>query len=146
MGPVTAASGSRVYVDAQVVIYAVEVHPTYAGLVSPLFRRAAFGDFLLVTSELTLMEVLVHPLRLQRAALASAFHAVLSARGVHVLPIITPVLLRAAQLRADHPSLRTPDAIHAATALEHSADQFVTNDRSFRQLPGLPVTLLSNLI
>ncbi|MBI2299629.1 MAG: PIN domain-containing protein [Armatimonadetes bacterium] len=146
MGSVTAASGERLYLDAQAFIYAVEYHPTYGGLVRPLFRRAAVSDLTVLTSELTLLEVLVQPLRLQRPAIVSAYQQVLSAPGVQVVPVTAGILLSAAQLRADHPSLRTPDAIHAATALERSADHFVTNDRGFRQLPGLPVTLLSDLI
>jgi len=42
--------------------------------------------------------------------------------------------------------LKTPDAIHAATALVASCALIVTNDAGFRNLPGLPVAILSDLI
>ena len=56
------------------------------------------------------------------------------------------VLRRAAQLRATITRLRTPDAVHAATALEVGAALFVTNDYDFRGVPGLPVTVLQDLL
>jgi len=55
------------------------------------------------------------------------------------------ILERAAQLRAAT-NLKTPDAIHAATALEHGCTLFVTNDSTFRRVPGLPVTILADLL
>jgi predicted nucleic acid-binding protein len=56
------------------------------------------------------------------------------------------VLRQAAVLRATIPSLRTPDAIHAATALLGNCDMFLTNDPGFRRVPGLPLILLSNVL
>jgi predicted nucleic acid-binding protein len=43
------------------------------------------------------------------------------------------IAARAAQIRATH-GLRTPDAIHAATALQSGASGIVTNDAGFRRL------------
>ena len=61
-------------------------------------------------------------------------------------PIITIDLLRdAAQLRADT-NLKTPDAIHAATALAKGCVQFITNDPAFRRVSGLNIVVLSELI
>jgi predicted nucleic acid-binding protein len=39
--------------------------------------------------------------------------------------------------------LKTPDAIHAATALLAGCALFVTNDPAFKRIAGLPVGLLS---
>jgi predicted nucleic acid-binding protein len=47
-------------------------------------------------------------------------------------------------LRANH-NLKTPDAIHAATALAAGCVLFVTNDAGFRCVPGLPVAVLSEV-
>jgi predicted nucleic acid-binding protein len=55
------------------------------------------------------------------------------------------VLRDAAQLRADT-SLKTPDAIHAATALAQGCVQFITNDPAFRRITGLNVVVVSELI
>jgi predicted nucleic acid-binding protein len=64
---------------------------------------------------------------------------------VQLLPITSTILERAAQLRASS-NLKTPDAIHAATALEHGCALFVTDDAIFRRVSGLPVTILADLL
>ena len=61
-------------------------------------------------------------------------------------PITLPVLREVAQLRAAIPALRTPDAIHAATALAAGCAMFLTNDPVFKRIPGLPVTVLSEAV
>jgi len=50
----------------------------------------------------------------------------------------------AAQLRARH-SLRTPDAVQAATALLRGATAFVSNDAAFARVAGLDVVLLDRV-
>lgn len=52
---------------------------------------------------------------------------------------------RAAELRATHPTLRTPDAIHVATAQFTGATHLVTNDVKFARLNILPSILCSDL-
>ena len=52
----------------------------------------------------------------------------------------------AAQLRAVHPSVRTPDALQLATALSAGCETFVTNDRDLPDLTGLKVIQLRSYI
>jgi predicted nucleic acid-binding protein len=49
-------------------------------------------------------------------------------------------------LRAGLTRLRTPDAIHAATALELGVALFVTNDFGFRGVPDLPAAVLADVL
>jgi predicted nucleic acid-binding protein len=53
---------------------------------------------------------------------------------------------KAANLRATFSGLKTPDALHAATALAHGRGIFVTNDPVFRRIADLSMILLSDLI
>jgi predicted nucleic acid-binding protein len=55
-----------------------------------------------------------------------------------------PILRAAAQLRAIHSRLRTPDALQLATALAVSATAFVTNDRELPPIPGLRIVNLDD--
>jgi predicted nucleic acid-binding protein len=64
--------------------------------------------------------------------------------GTLTIPINRQILETAAQLRAST-HLKTPDAIHAATALESGCTLFVTNDPAFKRVPNLAVMVLSDL-
>ena len=68
-------------------------------------------------------------------------------RANHVLlPISRDILHEAARLRANISGLKTPDAIHAATALLHGCTLFVSNDVGFRRVPNLPLVLLDDIV
>jgi predicted nucleic acid-binding protein len=64
--------------------------------------------------------------------------------GFQSLPITRAIVESAARLRAAH-QLKTPDAIHAATALDCGCTLFVTNDAVFRRVPGLTVAVLGEV-
>ncbi len=55
--------------------------------------------------------------------------------NLSVMTMTAKIASTAARLRPLH-GLRTPDAIHAATALETSAEAIITNDRDFPRLQG----------
>ncbi|MEH1997648.1 MAG: PIN domain-containing protein [Nostoc sp.] len=98
-----------------------------------------------MSSELILMEALVLPLRNNDTFLLNAYEELLLSENMQLLPISQPVLRQAASLRATT-NLKTPDAIHAATALSVNCNQFITNDKGFRNVPGLPVIILSEIL
>ena len=85
------------------------------------------------------------PLAEGDADLEAAFRQFLTASREMALPVSRAVLERALELRVAH-RIRTPDAIHAATALLAGCTLFVTNDPAFRRIDGLPVTVLDDLL
>lgn len=146
MGSVTIPSSGLVYLDANSVIYSVEKVNPYDSILAPLWAAAGPSSFVLTTSTLTLLEVLVVPLKTNNTLLEMNYRNILQrSSDVQLLSVTIPILERAAHLRAES-GLKTPDAIHAATALEHGCALFVTNDASFRRVPGLPITILSDLL
>lgn len=63
---------------------------------------------------------------------------------ISVVDIDRKIARTAAKLRARHSSLRTPDAIHLASAIESGARIFITTDRRLKQkFPKLKVEVLS---
>ena len=64
---------------------------------------------------------------------------------MQLIPVEQAILRQAASLRANN-SLKTPDAIHAATAMAVNCDLFITNDRGFRNLAELPVVILTEVL
>jgi predicted nucleic acid-binding protein len=137
------ALGSPVAIDTAIVIYFIERHERYADVVLPLFEAADRGELELVTSGVTLMEVLVAPYRAGDAGLAERYEALLTrSRGLTMVDLGRPVIRAAAQLRAVH-RLRTPDALQIAAALSRGCSSFLTNDRRLPSLPTLGVHQLA---
>jgi predicted nucleic acid-binding protein len=145
MGSLSLPPSGPVYGDAQIFIYSVEKHPIYAPLLRPLWESVARGDIEVVTSELTLLETLVGPLKRADSALETDYENFLVCPGIRLLPITAPILRAAARLRATLTSLRTPDAIHAATADACGSTLLVTNDTAFRRISGLALAILDDL-
>ena len=146
MGSLTLPPSGPVYADAQIFIYSVEKHPIYAPLLRTLWESVARGDLEVVSSELTLLEALVGPLKTGDSALEADYENFFVCPGIRLLAI-TPLILRAgARLRATLSRLRTPDAIHAATADSFACTLVLTNDVAFRRIPDLPVVILDDLL
>lgn len=144
MGQLNIPSSAVVYVDTAVVIYSVEFNPDYWQLLQPLWAKLQANEISIASSKLTLMESLVVPLKNGNTVLINAYEQLLSSQ-VTLIPISQTILKSAAQLRATT-NLRTPDAIHAATALDAGCTLFLTNDRGFRNVPNLPVVILSEVL
>jgi predicted nucleic acid-binding protein len=134
-----------VYFDANSVIYSVEKHPVYWPLLQPLWHAAKGKTIEIVSSDLVLMETLVGPLKSGDTALAKAYEQLFHQAQTRLLPITHSALREAAQLRATT-KLKTPDAIHAATARQAGCVLFVSNDAGFRSVGGLSVEILADIL
>jgi predicted nucleic acid-binding protein len=145
MGQLILPSSGVIYIDTPVLIYSIEWNPEYYSLLQPLWLKFQTGEIQIISSELILMEVLVLPLRNNDTFLLNAYEELLLSENMQLLPTSQPVLRQAASLRATT-NLKTPDAIHAATALSLNCNQFITNDKGFRNVPGLPAIILSEVL
>ena len=143
MGLIDVVGPGPVAVDTVVFIYFVEERPIFVDLVQELLGEVAAGRLQAVTSALTLLEVLVVPLRHGNRALADRYEALLTrSRGLHLAPVDLAHLRAAAQLRASFPGLGTPDALQLTAALSTGCTSLVTNDRHLPSVPGLKVLQL----
>ena len=145
MGQLVIPSDSKVYIDTVVAIYSVEWNPEYFELLQPLWLKFQSEEIELISSELILMETLVLPVRNEDSLLINAYEELLLSEPMQLIPIDQSILRRAANLRATN-SIKTPDAIHAATAMSVNCDLFITNDNGFRNLAELPVVILSEVL
>jgi predicted nucleic acid-binding protein len=145
VGALTVPAAGLVYLDANSVIYSVEKHQVYWPLLQPIWVAISTTLVEVVSSDLVLMESLVGPFKSGDAALAAAYENLFKQPKTRLLPITHAVLREAAHLRATT-RLKTPDAIHAATARQAGCTLFVTNDAAFRGLAGLPVAILDDYL
>jgi predicted nucleic acid-binding protein len=112
------------YLDACIVIYWVENHSTYAPRIQERITKLGNANFAI--NHLVIAESLVMPLRQNNTSLIKRFEAFFD--SCIVLPMPKEVFLNAAQLRAKFTCLKTPDALHLATAQFYDCKQFWTND------------------
>ena len=103
------------------------------------------GEVLVVTSELTLAETLVGPIKTNNLLIQQTYRSFLTTTAVlEVVPISRRILEEAAQLRATS-KLKLPDAIHLATALQSQCDSFLTNDVVYKSLNLTQVKMLAEV-
>jgi predicted nucleic acid-binding protein len=145
MGALSLPASGLVYLDANSIIYTVEKHPNYGPLLQPLWQAARAKTIEVVSSELALLEALVGPYKTGNTTLERAYEQALLGTELRLLPITQVVLRDAAHLRAIT-KLKTPDALHAATARQAGCALFVTNDTGFRGVASLPVVILDDLL
>jgi predicted nucleic acid-binding protein len=145
MGSLALPASGQIYLDSDILIYSVETHALYWPVLEPLWQTAKAAALSIISSELAVLETLVGPLRSGDSLLLTAYGQVFQAPEVNLVPISRDILHEAARLRAMITSLRTPDAIHAATGSGRCV-MFLTNDTGFRHVPGLPVVILDDVL
>ena len=96
-------------------------------------------------SGLLLLETLVMPIRQTNKALINRYETLLTASEINLIPITRSILKSAANIRATA-NIKTPDAIHAATAIDVECTIFLTNDKVFLQIPELPTVILQDVL
>lgn len=131
--------------DTAPLIYFVERHPSYFDRMLFIMRYVDSGLIAGVASTMALAEVLVQALRAGDKALTERYEAILSkSHNFRLEPVTTMVARQAADLRA-HYNLRTPDALHVATAMVAGCDAFLTNDTMLQRVKEIAVLLLDEL-
>ena len=145
MGWIDDLKGETVALDTSPFIFFIEKHPTYADVLRPFFQAVDRGESSILTSTITLLEVLVHPIRHGDEALAHQYNDILlTSDNISTIPVTPNTAQTAAELRAEH-NLKTPDAIHLATALDQNAAAFLTNDRDFPKIDRIEILKLRDL-
>ena len=145
MGKLSQLLGPRVYLDTNIVIYIVEGYERYAPTLKALLAALDAGEIAAVTSELTLAEALVKPLRDQNATSSAAYRKFLRPRApLQTLPVSRQILEAAAGIRATN-SISLADAIHLASCVSAACDSFLTNDESLRAAALVNLKLLADV-
>ena len=121
---------ARVALDADIVIAFLDPgDDQHATAVAELRPRLAAGDDLLAAATVY-AESIVRPLQQGTDAIVDEFF---DAAGISIVPIDRAVARRAAVLRAEHRSLRLPDAMSLATAIVTDSE-LLTLDKKLRQI------------
>lgn len=139
--------GSKIFLDTAPLIYWAEGHPDYAPLLEPIFLSISQKQQLVISSGITLLEVLVKPLRTNRQDLISRYKDLLLHHvNFELVTVEHSVCEAAAFLRAKYPRIKALDAIQLAIAQSRSVDVFLTNDNRLKQVQEVPVIVLDDYV
>jgi len=146
MGLIDEISGSKICIDTAPFVYFIENNPKYFAMLEPLFSEIDAEKTNAVTSTITLLEVMVLPLKNNDKALADKYRDILlNSAGLTTHEVSHDMAGMAARLRAKY-SIRTPDAIQIATGIILEADAFLTNDINFKKVNDIKVFILDDFL
>jgi uncharacterized protein len=132
-----------VYLDANCIIYLVELNPTWGPKVLARVADLRSAGNRIAVGDLARTECLAQPFLKGNVAVIADFQAFFSNSSVDVLPLTAAVCERAAQIRAASLfRLKVPDCLHLATAIEHGCDLFLTNDVDLQRCTQIAVEIL----
>ena len=128
---------SKFFFDTNVFVYLFEDYEPFSTMVDAIWRRMVRRGDKLVTSAMTLGELLVKPAKLGQASLVEQYDHAIRTRA-QVISFDTQIAWRYASLRATH-AIRNADAIQLACASHFGVDLFITNDKHLHKLdiPGI---------
>jgi predicted nucleic acid-binding protein len=122
---------SRIFWDTNLFIYLLEDYGKLSKAVVELRRNMLARGDQLVTSALTLGEILVKPAEEGNDELCRNYEEAITTAAL-VLPFDLKAARLYASIRCDR-SLRAPDAVQLACAAGATVDLFVTNDRRLQK-------------
>ncbi|MBV8735101.1 MAG: PIN domain-containing protein [Solirubrobacterales bacterium] len=121
---------ARVALDADILIAFLDpADDQHAAAVTALRPRLTAGDELLIGATVY-AETIVRPLQQGTDATVDEF---LDSAAIAIVPVDRAIARRAAALRAEHPSLRLPDAMSLATAIA-TGSTLLTLDNKLRPI------------
>jgi predicted nucleic acid-binding protein len=130
-----------IYLDSNVVIRLVEGDAlARAPLVARLSSSLGVAGSL-ATSRLSRLECRSSLLRAGDTATLAQFDVFFSGVEISLIEVTASVVELATEIRAKY-NLKTPDALHFASALEAGADVFLTGDRAFARCSDVAVEIL----
>ena len=138
-------SVQNLYIETAPFIYYTERRVGYVEKMQRVFLAVDQGHILVSTSVVTLVETLMKPLQATNVMLIDRYRQMFyRTQSITLLPVTAQIAESAAYLRARY-NLRTPDALHVATALAARCDAFLTNDLAIKRVTEIRVLVLDEL-
>lgn len=132
----------RVYLDASTIIYSIEAaSPFREEVLDRIAKARGSAPGAILTSRLSRLECRTKPLRDGNKNVLSAYDTYLTGGMIELIDINSAIIEKATDLRARY-RLKTPDAIHVATAIEERADLLLTGDSDLSRCTEITVDVL----
>jgi predicted nucleic acid-binding protein len=132
----------RIYLDANVVIYAVENTAILGAKAIARIQAADGSSDVLVISDLTRLECRCQPMARGDTTRLREYDLFFGQVGLQLAPFNTAVFDRATEIRASH-NFKLGDSLHLAAAVESGCLASLTNDSRLARFPDLAVEVLA---
>jgi predicted nucleic acid-binding protein len=137
-----------IYLDSSIIIYAIEQGSQWAETIRAFLGAIDDDDVRVVTSELTIAEVMPKPISLKNPDYLEKYELFFSPLSpLLMVPVSRDILLASCHIQAEL-GIKPMDAIHVATARAARCENFLTEDQRLgRAIAGGPTWLqLSELV
>jgi predicted nucleic acid-binding protein len=129
-------AGEAIYLDTNIVIFAIESREPWFNVLRPLFEAFDRGSIRAITSELTVAEALAQPIAAGNDDLISRYRELFAFdSSLETVPVNRAILMLAAEIRG-RLRLKLVDAIHIATARLTGCNHFLTQDERLGRAMG----------
>jgi predicted nucleic acid-binding protein len=133
-------------IDTMVWIYNLDRQSLPYAVATQVLRLIESGAIAGVTSEVTIMELMVRPLRMNAPTVAAGYESlIVTFPNLAVASLDRVAVRRAAELRARF-NLHPLDALQLAACIEHGATTFVTNDLRLGKVTDIDIVMLDDFI
>jgi predicted nucleic acid-binding protein len=132
--------------DTAPFIYFIEDIAPYADLLEPVFSLLERHVVRAVTSTVSVAEILTRPFTDKNFSLADEIKFTLNAFSSLSIVSIDEKLAEAAALIRARYTIRLPDALQVAAAIQGEATLFLTNDKRVKKVDAVQVLVLSELL
>ena len=129
-----------IYADAGIIMRLIEGAAKVREQIKVRLEAIRSQHPLVLTSRLSRLECRCKPLRNKRERLLRLYDTFFVGPEVKIGEIDEAVVEKATEVRASF-GFKTPDAIHAATAILAGVSEFWTADRDFLRCPELKIEL-----
>jgi len=129
---------AKIFWDTNLFVYLFENHAVFGDRVVMIRQAMLRRQDSLLTSALTVGEILVKPIQSNRQDLVSRYQDFFQRPGISIVPFDLEAASIFATIRQDK-KIRPPDAIQMACAAAAGTDLFITNDDRLSKLhvPGI---------
>ena len=134
-------SGKKVFWDTNLFIYLIEENDLYIESLNNMLIFLEDNNYEIITSTLTLGEILTKPYKDNRLDLVEKYKTFFS--NMELIELNSEIATLFSKIRADY-GIKTPDAIQLASAIYSKCDFFATNDNKLNIIKECNTLLLNN--
>jgi predicted nucleic acid-binding protein len=137
--------GISIFLDTAPIIYFIEEHPSYSGLMDSVISKATNNRIKIVTSIITFIEVMTKPYKLRQMELVKTYQNFFyNSKNFSVVDLNPNIALLTAKIRADF-NFKLPDAVQLAIFEYMGLELFLTNDVQLKRYNENKVIILSEV-